>query len=57
LANTIAVGWSALLEGVDDGVHLEAGGVAEYVGEGGDVVGQVGAVARLHGYAGPVRHI
>jgi hypothetical protein len=32
LANSIDVGWSALLEGVDDWVHLEAGGVAEYVG-------------------------
>ena len=40
-----------LLDDVDDHVHLLDGLVAEHVGVGGDVVGQVGAVARLQGDA------
>ena len=32
---------------VDDQVHLPHAGLAQHVGVGGDVVGQVGAVARL----------
>ena len=46
-----------LLERVDDRVHLEVVGVAQDVGEGGDVVGQVGAVARLNRHTGAVGHI
>ena len=40
-----------LLDDVDDHVHLLDGLVPEHVGVGGDVVGQVGAVARLQGDA------
>ncbi len=46
-----------LLNGVDEGVHLAKGGVAENVRKGGYVVGQVGAVARLHRHTRPVGHV
>ena len=47
----VTAGVHNLLDHIDDHVHLLDGLVAEHVGVGGDVVRQVGAVARLQGDA------